>query len=249
MFAKMDLSGYDFATLRRSVGAGEPLNPEAIRIWREATGTTIADGYGQTETINVVGNFPGMESRPGSMGRPVPGFDVDIVGEDGVRLGDGETGHIAIRVTDPWPPGLFRGYLRDGALDTASFRNGWYLTGDMGTRDGDGYIWFVGRADDVILSAAYRISPFEVESTLLRHPAVAESAVVGAPDPVRGQIVRAFIVLRPGHAGDAALARDIQDFCKAETAPYKYPREVRFVPSLPKTVSGKIRRVELRERE
>lgn len=248
MFAQMDLARFDLSPLRRCLGAGEPLNPEAMRVWREATGLDIADGYGQTETVCVIANRPGMECRPGSMGLPVPGFDVDVVDEAGARLGPGETGHVAIRLGEDWPAGLFRGYLTPQGEDRRAFRNGWYHTGDMARRDGDGYFWFVGRADDVILSAGYRISPFEVESTLLTHPAVAESAVVGAPDPVRGQIVRAFVVLAAGHAPGAALVAHIQEHCKRESAPYKYPREVVFVASLPKTISGKIRRVELRDR-
>jgi fatty-acyl-CoA synthase len=247
MFAQEDLSAYDLTTLRRSIGAGEPLNPEVIRIWQKHTGTVIADGYGQTETINIVGNFPGMEPRLGSMGKPVPGFDVDVIDDEGNRLPQGEVGHIAVNVLGDWPPGLFHGYLRDGALDTRPFHGDWYLTGDTAHRDADGYLWFAARADDLISSAGYRISPFEVESVLLEHPAVMESAVVGEPDETRGQVVKAYIVLANGHAPSDALARDIQEFCKRATAPYKYPRIVEFTRELPKTISGKIRRVELRE--
>ena len=246
LMVQEDLGAYDLRSLRRCLGAGEPLNPEVIAQWKAHTGTVVADGYGQTETINVVGNFPGQETRAGSMGKPVPGFDVDVVDDDAARLGPGEIGHIAINVEGEWPPGLFHGYLRDGALDTSCFQNGWYLTGDTARKDEDGYIWFVGRSDDVISSAGYRISPFEVESALLEHPAVAESAVVGAPDEVRGQVVKAFITLAAGFKPTEELAEEIQDFCKTVTAPYKYPRVVEFVGSLPKTISGKIRRVELR---
>jgi acetyl-CoA synthetase len=248
MFAQEDLSAFELSSLRRSIGAGEPLNPEVIRTWQAHTGTVIADGYGQTETINIVGNFPGMEPRLGSMGKPVPGFDVDVISDEGRRLGTGEVGHIAVNVAgDTWPAGLFHGYLRDGALDTRSFKGDWYLTGDMAHRDADGYFWFAARADDLISSAGYRISPFEVESTLLEHPAVMESAVVGEPDETRGQLVKAFIVLAKGYEPSDALARDIQEFCKRTTAPYKYPRLIEFTRELPKTISGKIRRVELRE--
>jgi acetyl-CoA synthetase len=248
MAAQLDLSRFDFRSLKRALGAGEPLNPEAMRIWREATGLEIADGYGQTESVNLIANFRGVPVRPGSMGRPVPGFDVDVVDEAGARLPAGEVGHVAVRITEPWPPGLFDGYMGTGPeRDRSAFRNGWYYTGDTARRDADGYFWFVGRADDLILSAGYRISPFEVESTLLEHPAVAESAVIGAPDPTRGQIVRAYVVLAAGHQPSDALAGELQDHCKRATAPYKYPREIRFVTSLPKTISGKIRRVELRE--
>jgi acyl-coenzyme A synthetase/AMP-(fatty) acid ligase len=188
-----------------------------------------------------------MPVKPGSMGLPVPGLDVDIVDDEGNVLADGREGHIAVR-TDPWPVGLFRGYWRDDDLTAAVFRNGWYYTGDRAYRDEDGYIWFVGRADDVILSAAYRIGPFEVESALIEHPAVAETAVVGKPDPDRGHIVKAFVILAPGYEGSDELTREIQDHVKSVTAPYKYPREIEYVSELPKTISGKIRRVELRDR-
>ncbi|WP_198670463.1 acyl-CoA synthetase [Oceanicella sp. SM1341] len=248
MLAQHDLGGYDLSSIRRSLGSGEPLNPEAIRVWQRATGHLIADGYGQTEAICLIGNCAGMEIRPGAMGRPLPGFDIDVIGDDGARLPPGEIGHIGVRVTDPWPPGLFDGYITPEGRDRRAFRNGWYYTGDTARRDADGYFWFIGRADDLILSAGYRISPFEVESALLEHPAVAESAVVAAPDPTRGQIVRAFVVLAAGHEPDAALVAELQDFCKRQTAPYKYPREIDFVTELPKTVSGKIRRVALRAR-
>ncbi|CAM5479110.1 2-aminobenzoate-CoA ligase [Aquamicrobium terrae] len=249
LFAQHDLTRYDLSSLRRSLGAGEPLNPEVMRIWKEATGTTIADGYGQTETINIVANFPGEAVRPGSMGRPVPGYDVDVVDDDGRRRPDDEVGHIAVRITDPYPGGLFHGYYQGEGkpLDTASFRHGWYYTGDTARRDPDGYLWFVGRSDDIITSAGYRISPFEVESALLVHDAVAESAVVAKPDATRGEIVKAYVVLAKGFAPSDELVRDIQDFCRNLTAPYKYPREIEFLEALPKTISGKIRRVELRQ--
>ncbi len=248
LFAQQPLDQYDLTSLRRSLSAGEPLNPEVIRYWEKHTGSIIADGYGQTETINLVANFPGQPVKFGSMGRPVPGFDVDIVDDEGRRLPDNETGHIAVRLTDPWPSGLFHGYQTDGEPDTQSFHHGWYYTGDTARRDEDGYFWFVGRADDLISSAGYRISPFEVESALLEHPAVAESAVVGKADATRGEIVKAFIILAKGHEASDALCVDIQNFCKTTTAPYKYPREIEFVAELPKTISGKIRRVDLRAR-
>lgn len=247
LFAQQDLTQYDLSSLHRCLGAGEPLNPEVIRYWHEHTGTTIADGYGQTETINIVGNFPGVETRNGSMGKPVPGFDINVVDDDGAVLPDGAVGHIAIRTSDGWPAGLFHGYLRDGALVTDAFRNGWYFTGDTASRDADGYLWFVGRSDDLISSSGYRISPFEVESALLEHDKVMESAVIGVPDKTRGQLVKAYIILADGVDGTDTLAKDIQEFCKDLTAPYKYPREIAFVTELPKTISGKIRRVELRE--
>ena len=246
MFAQMELGGYEFSTLRHAMSAGEPLNPEVMRIWKAATGVDVYDGYGQTESVCLVANYPALPIRPGSMGRPAPGLDVDVVDEAGTAVADGEVGEIAVRVGEPWPPGLFRGYWRDEAATRRCFRGDWYLTGDTATRDADGYLWFVGRHDDVITSAGYRIGPFEVESALLEHPAVAEAAVVGKPDALRGEIVKAYVVLAKGHEPSGALAGALQAFVKSQTAPYKYPREVAFVDELPKTVSGKIRRVALR---
>ena len=247
MFAQMDLDGYDLGSLRHSLGAGEPLNPEVIKVWEEVTGNVIRDGYGQTESINLLANYPALPVRHGSMGKPVPGFDIDVVDDDGARLGPGEIGHIAVRVDGASrPPGLFDGYINAPETNETAFRHGWYYTGDTATRDEDGYFWFVGRADDIISSASYRISPFEVESALLEHPAVAESAVVGQPDELRGEIVKAYVVLAESYEPSPALGTEIQDFVKELTAPYKYPREIEFRPALPKTISGKIRRVELR---
>ncbi len=245
LLVKEDLSAVRFPRLREVVSAGEPLNPEVIRAWQEATGLTIRDGYGQTETILLVGNFPGMPVRPGSMGLAMPGHRVEVIDPAGDVLAPGEVGDIALYDD---PPSLFRGYWKDAAATRACRRGPWYVTGDRGRRDEDGYLWFVGRADDVIISAGYRIGPFEVESALVEHPDVVEAAVVAAPHPDRGEIVKAYVVLRPGVAGDAALVRSLQEHVKAVTAPYKYPRAIEFVETLPKTVSGKIRRVELRER-
>jgi acetyl-CoA synthetase/medium-chain acyl-CoA synthetase len=206
----------------------------------------IHDGYGQTETTVLAANLPGMPIRAGSMGKAFPGHDVRVIDEAGAEVEHGEIGELALRGT---PPSLFREYWKSPA-DTAAARRGeWHLTGDRARQDEEGYLWFIGRADDVIISAGYRIGPFEVESALLEHPAVLESAVVASPDPVRGEVVKAFVVVREGHARGDELARALQDHVKRVTAPYKYPREVEFVDSLPKTVSGKIRRVELRERE
>ena len=244
-----DLAAYDWSRLRHCVSAGEPLNPEVIMVWREATSLTIYDGYGQTETVNLLANFRCLEVRPGSMGKPTPGNDVVVVDDDGEVLGPGEEGHVAVRVRPERPVGLFAEYWRDPEATAAAFRGDFYDTGDRAYVDADGYFWFVGRADDVILSAAYRIGPFEVESALVEHPAVAEAAVIGKPDPERGQLVKAFVVLAPGHRASDAFARELQDHCKRVTAPYKYPREIEFAAELPKTISGKIRRVELRERE
>jgi acyl-coenzyme A synthetase/AMP-(fatty) acid ligase len=229
--------------LRECVSAGEPLNPEVIRAWKDATGLTIRDGYGQTETILLVGNFPGTPVRPGSMGFASPGHEVAIVGEDGAALAAGEVGDVCLKGR---PPSLFREYWQDAEATQRTRRGDWYVTGDRAYRDEDGYFWFVGRADDVIISAGYRIGPFEVESALIEHPDVVEAAAVAAPDAERGAVVKAFVVLREGVSGDDALVKALQDHVKRVTAPYKYPRQIAFVPELPKTVSGKIRRVELR---
>jgi acetyl-CoA synthetase/medium-chain acyl-CoA synthetase len=247
LMAKLDdLGRHDLSRLRHAVSAGEPLNPEVIKSFRDAFGITIYDGYGQTENTLLVANTPRNEVRPGSMGLPTPGHDVAVVGERGELVPADVEGDIAVR---GHPPSLFVSYWDAPEETAAVFRGEWYITGDRATRDGDGYFWFTGRADDVILSAAYRIGPFEVESALLEHPAVAESAVVGKPDAERGQIVKAFVVLRPGSEPGDALAAQLQAHCKRVTAPYKYPREIEFVESLPKTRSGKIRRVELRQLE
>ena len=232
--------------LRHCVSAGEPLNPEVIEIWKKAFGLTILDGYGQTENTLLVANRPGTDVRPGSMGKPTPGHDVAVVDEQGNVCEPGEVGDIALRGD---PPSLFRGYYKNDEETRNSRRGEWYLTGDRAQVDDDGYFWFVGRADDVISSGAYRIGPFEVESALLEHPAVMESAVVGSPDADRGNIVKAFVVLRPGYEASDALVRELQEHCKRVTAPYKYPRAIEFVGELPKTRSGKIRRVELRQAE
>ena len=245
LLVKQDLSGLRAPRLRECVSAGEPLNPEVIRAWRDATGITIRDGYGQTETILLVGNCPGVPVRPGSMGLPMPGHRVEIVDEGGRVLPPGEVGDIAVHGR---PPSLFRGYWRDRDASAACRRGEWYVSGDRAYRDADGYFWFVGRGDDVITSAGYRIGPFEVESALVEHPQVVEAAAVAAPDPDRGSIVKAFVVLRPGTPRDAAFVAELQEHVKRVTAPYKYPRAIEFVDELPKTVSGKIRRVELRER-
>jgi acyl-coenzyme A synthetase/AMP-(fatty) acid ligase len=245
----LDLGAYDWSRLRHCVSAGEPLNPEVIKVWREATGLTIYDGYGQTETVNLVANFRCLEVRPGSMGKPTPGFDVVVIDDQGQVLGPGQEGHVAVRVKPERPVGLFSGYWRDPEATASAFRGDFYDTGDRAYVDEDGYFWFVARDDDVITSAAYRIGPFEVESALVEHPAVAEAAVVGKPDPQRGQVVKAFVVLAPGHDGSPELAVELQEHCRTVTAPYKYPREIEFTAELPKTISGKIRRVELRERE
>ncbi|MBV1898899.1 MAG: AMP-binding protein [Cycloclasticus sp.] len=247
VFAQMDLSSYNLSSVRHALGAGEPLNPEVIKAWYNATGGKIYDGYGQTETINIVANYPCMPVKPGSMGKPVPGVNVQVVDEKGDICAVDCIGSIAIELTEPLQPGMFEGYWQDDEATAMCFKNGWYYTGDNCSVDKDGYFWFVGRSDDMINSSGYRISPFEVESSLLEHPAVLESAVIGKLDEARGEVVKAFIILASNYQPSDELRRDIQAFMKKQTAPYKYPREIEFVESLPKTISGKIRRIELRQ--
>ncbi len=243
-----DLARYDLRSLRHCTSAGEPLNPEVIRIWKEETGLPIYEGYGQSETCACVATFPCMEHKPGSMGRPVPGWDIRLLDDDGNPVEQGIEGRIAISL-NPRPVGLFIEYLDNPEANAESFKDGFYYTGDKAYMDDSGYFWFVGRDDDVIKSSGYRIGPFEVESALQEHPAVQESAVGGSPDPRRGMLVKAFIVLKPGYEPSDQLVREIQKHVKRVTAPYKYPRIIEFVSDLPKTLSGKIKRAELRDRE
>jgi acyl-coenzyme A synthetase/AMP-(fatty) acid ligase len=246
LLVKEDLAQFDLEGLRHCTGAGEPLNPEVIEQWKAACDLTIHDGFGQTETVLLVGNLQGLPVRPGSMGKPSPGHDVRVIRDDGNDAAVGEVGEVALRGRTP---SLFLEYWKNPTESEACWRGDCYLTGDRAYRDEQGYFWFVGRGDDVIISAGYRIGPFEVESALLTHPAVLESAVVASPDEIRGSIVKAFIKLKPDNVASESLAKQIQDHVKQTTSPYKYPREVEFVDDLPKTVSGKIRRVELRQRE
>jgi acetyl-CoA synthetase/medium-chain acyl-CoA synthetase len=250
LIIREDLGAYRFSHLRHCVSAGEPLNAEVIEMWKRATGLTIYEGYGQTETVVLIANCRarGDEVRPGSMGWPTPGFEVALLDEDLRAVSEDVEGEVAVRIAPRRPLGLFQEYWQNPAENAARFRDGWYLTGDRATRDADGRYWFVGRSDDVIKSAGYRIGPFEVESALIEHPAVVEAAVVARRDDIRGAIVKAFVVLRGDAVPSEALACELQEHCKRVTAPYKYPREVEFVSELPKTISGKIRRVELRKR-
>ncbi|XVH31120.1 acyl-CoA synthetase [Haloferacaceae archaeon DSL9] len=245
MFTQVDLSAYD-VRLREALSAGEPLNREPIEAIRDAFGVTPRDGYGQTETVALVTNMPGEDVRPGSMGKPTPGLETAIVDENDEPVEDGEIGEIAAPVDSP---GIFDGYYESPTLDRKTFSGDYYRTGDLASRDADGYFYFEGRADDIIISAGYRIGPFEVEDALVSHPAVAEAAAVASPHEERGDVVKAYVVLVTGYDGDEDLVAELQSFMKAETAPYKYPRRVEFVDELPKTSSGKIRRIELRERE
>ena len=244
------MSRWKFPQLRHCVTAGEPLNPEVLNLWQEATGLTLHEAYGQTETVVLIGNFRslGHEVRPGSMGKATPGFTVALLDDDLHEVPAGQEGEIAVRVKPHRPLGLFREYWLNPDEMAKQFRGDWYLTGDRAMRDADGYFWFVGRKDDVIKSSGYRIGPFEVESVLLEHPAVLEAAVIGQPDALRGQIVKACVVLRPEATAGEDLKRELQQHCKQTAAPYKYPREIEFVRELPKTTSGKTRRVELRNR-
>jgi len=247
MFVLENLGDYDLSSLKSACSAGEPLNPEVIERFRGATGITIRDGYGQTETVIVAGNFPGVEIRQGSMGVPGPLYDVEVVDEDGGVLPAGEEGFVALRL-QPRPFALFKEYANDPEKTKEVFRNGWYYTGDKASKDADGYFWFIGRADDVIKSSGYRIGPFEVESALVKHPSVTEAAVVPAPDPVRGAVVKAYVVLKQEYSPSQSLADELAAFVAKETGPYKHPRKVEFVTSLEpvKTISGKIRRKNLR---
>ncbi len=247
-FVVQDLAGYDFSKLRHCLAAGEALNPETFESWKVATGTEIHDGYGQTETVNLLANYPCMSIKPGSLGKPTPGLDVAIVDADGNRLGPNSEGVIAVKVRPERPPWIFREYWRDEEATADAHLGDYYLTGDRAFVDEDGYFWFRSRDDDIIISSGYRIGPFEVESVIMEHPAVTETAVIGVPDEVRGEVVKAFIILGPGHEPSDELATEIQKLVQRQTAPYKYPRHIEFVAELPKTVSGKIRRIDLRNR-
>ncbi|XP_043945440.1 acyl-coenzyme A synthetase ACSM3, mitochondrial-like [Protopterus annectens] len=251
MLVQQDLKSYKFKCLKHCVSGGEPINPDVMEKWKNETGLTIYEGYGQTETVLICGTFKGMKVKPGSMGKPSPAYNVQIIDDHGDVLPPGKEGDIAITVKPTRPFTLFSGYVDDPEKSNALLRGDFYLTGDRGIQDEDGYIWFVGRGDDIILSSGYRIGPFEVESALTEHPAVAESAVVSSPDPIRGEVVKAFVVLTSAYKSHDPdrLVKELQEHVKAVTAPYKYPRKVEFVEELPKTVSGKIRRVELRNKE
>jgi acetyl-CoA synthetase len=246
-----DLSAYDFSSLKYCETAGEPLNPSVFDRFYEAAGLKLMEGFGQTETAVTIANFPWVVPKPGSMGLPSPAYDMDLMTPDGRSAEDGEQGEIVFR-TDRWKPvGLFMGYYRDKELTESVFYDNVYHTGDIAWRDEDGYYWFVGRNDDVIKSSGYRIGPFEVESALMTHPAVVECAITGVPDEVRGQVVKATVVLAAAYRDKAGneLIKEIQDHVKNVTAPYKYPRIIEFVDELPKTISGKIRRVQIRGEE
>jgi acetyl-CoA synthetase len=248
-FVKEDLSKYDFSALKHCTVAGEPLNPEVYEQFKNATGISLKEGYGQTELTVIMGNFPWFSPKPGSMGKPAPGYDIDIIREDGSSCSVGEKGEIVVRTGKRKPTGMFDGYYRDEELTKNVWNKDVYYTGDVAWQDEDGYYWFVGRADDVIKSSGYRIGPFEVESALLEHPAVLECAVTGVPDIKRGTVVKATVVLAKNWTASEELKRELQFHVKTISTPYKYPRIIEFVSELPKTISGKIRRMQIRDKD
>jgi len=245
-----DVENYELNSIHHFCTAGEALNPDVIERLRGLTGSEIYEGFGQSEGTVLIANFPWMKVKPGAMGKPSPIYNIDIVDDNMNSCEDGIVGRVVIRDVDKYhPPGLIREYYRDEEAQNKAFYNGCYDTGDTAWRDSDGYFWYVGRSDDIIKCSGYRIGPFEVENALHTHPAVIECAVTAAPDPIRGQVVKATIVLAPGYEPSDELKKDIQNHVKRVTAPYKYPRIVDFVKELPKTTSGKIRRVEIRNKD
>lgn len=248
-FIKEGIEKYDLSSLKHACIAGEALNPEVYNKFYEYTGLRLMEGFGQTESVVIVANLNGMIPKPGSMGKPVPLYDVDIVDEDGNRVPVGETGEIIIHTEGRYHKALLKEYYRNPEDTEKSWHDSLYHTGDTAWRDEDGYYWYVGRTDDVIKASGYRIGPFEIESVLMEHPSVLECAVTGAKDPIRGQVVKATIVLAKGYTASEELTKELQTFVKNATAPYKYPRIVEFVDELPKTTSGKIKRNEIRARD
>ncbi len=247
MMLMEDCSKYDLKHLKDCVCAGEPLYPEVYNKILEVMGLRLREGFGQSETVVAIANFPWMEGKPGSMGKPSPTYDIAIIDDEGNLCGDGEQGHVVYKLDGSRPAGMFCRYHRNQELTDKAFRDGLYYTGDIAYRDEDGYYWYVCRADDTIKSSGYKIGPFEVESVLQEHPAVHECAVTGVPDPIRGQIVKATIVLAADFEPSDVLAKELQDFVKHNTAPYKYPRLVEFVDALPRTHSGKVSRNVIRK--
>ena len=244
-----DIRAYDLSSLEYCTIAGEALSPDVFNKWVELTGVKLMEGFGQTETTVMIANIIGSQPKPGSMGKPMPHYDIDIVDEDGKSVPAGVTGEVVIRTGEKVPEGLFVCYYRDKKRTNEAWHDDIYHTGDTAWKDEDGYFWYVGRTDDVIKSSGYRIGPFEIESVLVVHPAVLECAVTGVPDELRGNLVKATIVLKQDYKPTDALKKELQEFVKNETAPYKYPRIIEFVTALPKTVNGKIRRVAIREND
>ena len=246
LYLNAGLEGHDLSSLTHCCIAGEALNPDTFQTWYNATGLKLMEGFGQTETTLAIGTLRGMTPKPGSMGKPSPQFEVDIVDADGNSCGPGDNGEIVVKAGTP---GIMIGYYKDDAKTAETLRGGWHHTGDIAWKDEDGYYWYVGRNDDIIKSSGYRISPFEIESALMLHPAVLECAVTGVPDPVRGQLVKATIILRCGFEACDDLRAEIQTYVKKNTAPYKYPRVIEFVDALPKSISGKVKRVDIRNQD
>lgn len=242
-----DISKFDLSSVKAWCNAGEPLNPEVWRQWLSLTGIKMTEGFGQSETTVLLANFDGFEPRPGSMGKPSPLYDIKLINSNGGECEDGEEGEICVcGIRNGLPAGLFQGYYKDSANTEEALGGEYYNLGDVAWRDSDGYYWFVGRSDDVIKCSGYRIGPFEVESALIEHPAVVECAITGAPDPIRGQVVKATVVLAKGYTPGDELVKELQNHVKHTTAPYKYPRIIEFVDELPKTLGGKIKRAQIR---
>ena len=248
MISEVDVDSFDLSSLEYCTTAGEALNPDLFQFWKQHTGLTIYEGFGQTETPLTIANLTGSTPQPGSMGKPVPQYVIEVHREDETECAPGETGEICIKLDDE-THGIMMGYYRNPEKTAAAMHDGWYHTGDTAWKDEDGYFWYVGRNDDVIKSSGYRIGPFEIESVMLEHEAVREVAVTGVPDPIRGFAVKATVVLADGFTGSDLLTKELQQWVKKETAPYKYPRIIEYVNALPKTVNGKIRRVAIRRKD
>ena len=248
LYLNAGIEGHDLSSLKNCCIAGEPLSPDTFNTWYRATGLKLMEAFGQTESSVIVGTLRGMTPKPGSMGKPSPQFRVELLDKDGNPVRPGEEGEICVSIS-PRVPGIFVEYYRDEVKTNETLRDGWHHTGDVAWKDEDGYFWYLGRNDDIIKSSGYRISPFEIESVLVEHPAVLEVAVTGVPDPIRGQLVKATIILREAYKPTDELKRELQDFTKHRTAPYKYPRVIEFVDAIPKSISGKVRRVVIRNRD
>ena len=248
LYLNAGIEGHDLSSLKNCCIAGEPLSPDTFNTWYRATGLKLMEAFGQTESSVIVGTLRGMTPKPGSMGKPSPQFRVELLDKDGNPVRPGEEGEICVSIS-PRVPGIFVEYYRDEVKTNETLRDGWHHTGDVAWKDEDGYFWYLGRNDDIIKSSGYRISPFEIESVLVEHPAVLEVAVTGVPDPIRGQVVKATIILREAYKPTDELKKELQQFTKKRTAPYKYPRVIEFVDAIPKSISGKVRRVVIRNRD
>lgn len=248
LYLNAGIEGHDLSSLKNCCIAGEPLSPDTFNTWYKATGLKLMEAFGQTESSVIVGTLKGMTPKPGSMGKPSPQFRVELLDKEGNPVRPGEEGEICVSIS-PRVPGIFVEYYRDEKKTNETLRDGWHHTGDVAWKDEDGYFWYLGRNDDIIKSSGYRISPFEIESVLVEHPAVLEVAVTGVPDPIRGQLVKATIILREAYQPTDELKKELQQFTKSRTAPYKYPRVIEFVDAISKSISGKVRRVVIRNRD